>query len=160
MPEPQKKVRSKSDAAAEAFFVEEAEKPSAERSARGGNATPDWLETDYSGQLAVDVYQTPSDVVIVSTIAGITIADLDVAIRNDTVTIRGVRRPVETVADEQYFYRECYWGGFSRSIVLPVEVRADKASAILKHGVLTVRLPKADAAKAQVLTIQEIEDEE
>lgn len=107
----------------------------------------EWLEEGYEGQLSVDVYQTEEALVIKSTIAGVRPDDLDVTINNDLVTIRGQRRPEGEVRPDDYFYQECYWGGFSRSIVLPVEVRADQAEATLKNGVLTLILPKAEKGK-------------
>lgn len=100
---------------------------------------------DQEGQLTVDVYQTPDTIVVKSTIAGVKPEDLDVSITNDMVTIRGTRRHDEEVTEGDYFYRECYWGSFSRSIILPVDIIAEKADASLKDGILTIRIPKADA---------------
>ncbi len=101
--------------------------------------------SDQEGQLTVDVYQTPEHIVVKSTIAGVKPDDLDVSITNDMVTIRGTRRLDEEITEEDYFYRECYWGSFSRSIILPVDIVAEKADASLKDGILTIRIPKADA---------------
>lgn len=100
---------------------------------------------EQEGQLTVDVYQTPDAIVVQSTIAGVKPEDLDISITNDMVTIRGVRGHEEEMAEENYFYRECYWGNFSRSIILPVDIMAEKADASLKDGILTIRIPKADA---------------
>lgn len=109
----------------------------------------EWAEGDenYEGQLSVDVYQTPNSIVIKSTIAGVKPEDVDIAIENDMLTIRGQRKIGEEIVEENYFYQECYWGGFSRSIILPVEVVTDKIDAALKDGVLTVTLPKAKKSK-------------
>lgn len=101
--------------------------------------------SDQEGQLTIDVYQTPEHIVVKSTIAGVKPDDLDVSITNDMVTIRGTRRLDEEITEEDYFYRECYWGSFSRSIILPVDIVAEKADASLKDGILTIRIPKADA---------------
>jgi len=109
----------------------------------------EWVEGDenYEGQLSVDVYQTQNSIVIKSTIAGVKPEDVDIAIENDMLTIRGQRKIDEKIVEENYFYQECYWGGFSRSIILPVEVVTDKIDAVLKDGVLTVVLPKAKKSK-------------
>ncbi len=107
-----------------------------------------WLEEDFEGQLSVDVFQTNDEIVIKSTIAGVKPEDLDVTINNDMVTIKGKREEESGAQEENYFYQECYWGGFSRSIILPIEVIADDAKAELKNGVLTIRLPKAKKSKA------------
>ena len=111
----------------------------------------EWLP-EYEGQLTVDVYQTKDDVIIQSVVAGVHAEDIDITIANDKVTIEGDRkRPVE-VPTEDYFYQECYWGPFSRSIVLPVDVDMDNVEAKIRDGILTVVLPKA--AKAKVKKVQ------
>ena len=109
---------------------------------------------DSEGQLTIDVYQTENDIVIKSTIAGVKPEDLDVSINNDMVTIRGDRKNEEKVEGENYYYQECYWGTFSRSVILPVEVLADKIEASMKNGILTVRLPKADTTKTKKIQVR------
>ncbi|MDO8633648.1 MAG: Hsp20/alpha crystallin family protein, partial [Candidatus Wildermuthbacteria bacterium] len=79
-----------------------------------------WFEPE--GELAVDVYQTNGEIVIQSTIAGVSSDDLDVNIENDVVTISGERRNPNEEEDKSYFYQECYWGPFSRQIILPEEI--------------------------------------
>ena len=112
-------------------------------------------ETDDSeGQLTIDVYQTDDDVIIKSTIAGVKPEDLDVSINNDMVTIRGERKQDEEVSAENYYYQECYWGPFSRSVILPVEIVSDKAEAIMKNGILTLKLPKADTTKTKKIQVR------
>lgn len=112
-----------------------------------------WLP-EPEGQLAIDVYQTPSDIVIKSTIAGVADVDLDVSITNDMVTIKGRRQLEDDVKTDDYYYQECYWGPFSRSIILPTDVLADQAAAVLKNGILTIRLPKADRVRTQKIRIE------
>ena len=68
--------------------------------------------------------------------------DLDISITNDTVTIRGTRQKDEHIEGSNYFYQECYWGTFSRSVILPVEIDPDSAKASFKNGILSIRLPK------------------
>lgn len=109
---------------------------------------------DSEGQLTIDVYQTDNDIVVKSTIAGVKPEDLDVSINNDMVTIRGDRKNEEKVESENYYYQECYWGTFSRSVILPIEVLADKAEATMKNGVLTIRLPKADTTKSKKIQVR------
>lgn len=110
---------------------------------------------DYSGQLAVDVYQTPKEIIIKSTIAGVQPEDLDITINNDMVTIKGIRRKEEVVAEEDYIYNECHWGGFSRSIILPVDIKEDRVKANLKNGILTIVLPKAGKSKVRIVEVHE-----
>ena len=111
-------------------------------------------QEDGEGQLTIDVYQTDNDVVIRSTIAGVKPEDLDVSINNDMITIRGERRKDEEVSDENYYYQECYWGSFSRSVILPVDVLPEKIEASMKNGILTIRLPKADTNKTKKIQVR------
>ena len=105
------------------------------------------------GQLTIDVYQTPSDVVIKSTVAGVKPEDIDISFTNDMITIRGKRRKDEEISTEDYYYQELYWGAFSRSVILPVEVDVDKARADIKNGILTVRLPKSEKIKTKKIKV-------
>ncbi|OGZ58132.1 MAG: hypothetical protein A2827_02815 [Candidatus Spechtbacteria bacterium RIFCSPHIGHO2_01_FULL_43_30] len=105
------------------------------------------------GQLAIDVYETPTDIVIKSTIAGVKSTDLDIGIEDNTVNIRGSRHTQEKIKSQDYFYQECYWGTFSRSIILPVEVDSDKAEASLNDGILTITLPKIIKEKEKKIKI-------
>ncbi|MDP2812485.1 MAG: Hsp20/alpha crystallin family protein [bacterium] len=100
-------------------------------------------ELEEEGQLSVDVYQDRENIYIKSTIAGVEPEDVDIAFDNDMITIRGKRHKDKSARDEDYFYQECYWGNFSRSIILPVDVQEEKIKAELRNGILTIILPKA-----------------
>ena len=96
------------------------------------------------GSLSVDVYEYPDSIVVRAPIAGVKPGDLDLSLHNDMLTIRGKRTDAEPNDEERVLlHQECHWGSFSRSIILPVAVRADDANASLHDGVLTIRLPKA-----------------
>lgn len=114
----------------------------------------EWLTEDYEGQLALDVYQTPNDIVIKAAIAGIKPEDISISISNDMLTIRGKRKQEEEVKDENYYYRECYWGGFSRSIILPIEVNTDAIEATMKNGILIITLPKIKKGKPITIPVK------
>ncbi len=105
------------------------------------------------GQLTIDVYQTDDDIVIQSTIAGVTSDDLDIAVTNDMVTIRGSRKPEDKVRAGDYYYQELYWGSFSRTVILPEDIDADHAKAKLNNGMLTLRLPKLAKTKIKKIKI-------
>lgn len=111
-------------------------------------------DTEIEGQLTIDVYQTKESIVIKSTIAGVTAEDLDISIDNDMVTIEGERQNCDEVSEGDYYYQECYWGGFSRSVILPCDVLADEADAELKNGILTITLPKASSKKAKKIMVK------
>jgi HSP20 family protein len=112
------------------------------------------ISSEVEGQLTIDVYQTPDEIVIESTIAGVKPEDLDINITSETVTIRGERKRDKKISDEDYFYQECYWGKFSRSIILPQEIDPEKSTATLKNGILTIRLPKLNRHKGRSLKIK------
>lgn len=105
------------------------------------------------GELSVDIFETSSSLLIQSTIAGAKISDLELSLHNDMLTIRG-RRHHDIPAEARPLYAECYWGPFSRSIILPVEVRADEASAVLRSGILTITLPKRHRSTIPVREIE------
>jgi HSP20 family protein len=95
------------------------------------------------GQLAVDVLETADKVIIRSAIAGVEEKDLDVSVNDDMVTIRGERQHEKVEDSATTHYEECFWGAFSRSIILPTRVKSDEADAALKNGILTITIPKA-----------------
>ncbi len=148
-------------------FLEKLTGPSAKDSApkamtnpqeeKGHSKSGGWT-SEAEGQLAVDVFQTPTDIFIKSTIAGVKPEDLDIAITNDMVTVRGHRRSESDLAKDDYFYQECYWGPFSRSVILPVDVETTKSVATLKNGVLTIKLPKAEKLKTKKIEIAHHEE--
>ncbi len=111
----------------------------------------DWQE---EGQLTIDVFQTGEEMVIKSTIAGVSDKDLDITIANDMVTIKGERKQEDEVDNQDYYYQELYWGSFSRSVILPQEVDTENAKASLKDGVLTIKLPKMERSRTKKLKIQ------
>jgi HSP20 family protein len=102
----------------------------------------DWneLATD-EGQLAVDVYREQDELIIRSPIAGVEVDELDLAIHGDLLTIRGERKPLGPAQEDDWFYRECYWGPFSRSLVLPLDVYPERTEATILNGILTIRIP-------------------
>ncbi len=97
-----------------------------------------WFETE--GELAIDVYQTENDLVIQSAIAGVKPESLDISIENDVIIIKGNREKPEVGG--VYFTQECYWGPFSRKVILPVEIDPNRIEATMKEGILTIRMPK------------------
>jgi HSP20 family protein len=114
-------------------------------------------EPESDGQLAIDVYENDDSFVIQSTIAGIKAEDLDISIENDLVTIRGSRENRYKEENGKYYYQECYWGAFSRQVILPEEVDDQKAEALMKDGVLTLKIPKAKKITKRKISVKEEE---
>lgn len=116
-----------------------------------------WHEEHQEGQLAVDVAQTEKEVIVVSTMAGAEAEKIEVYVYNDLLTIRGYRgSPLEDGESHDYFHQECFWGKFSRTVVLPVDVKGDLARAEYKNGILVVTIPKQKMdAKIPVMIIED-----
>ncbi len=108
------------------------------------------------GQLAVDVYETDSAVVVESIIGGVDSENINIAVSNNVLTIKGVReRNSDADGSINYFVAECFWGPFSRSIILPCEVDVDSIKASIKKGVLRIALPKLIGSKTRKIKIEE-----
>ncbi len=107
-----------------------------------------------TGQLAIDVINTPSEILIRAMIAGVKPQDLDIQITRDMVTINGRREEEVEVNEENYYHRELFWGSFSRNILLPEEVDVESADAKEKHGLLEIHLPKIDKNRKTKLSVK------
>lgn len=114
----------------------------------------DWFSSEkVEGQLAVDVYQTTNSIVIKAPIAGVAPQDIDISLTDDVLTIKGKRSREEKIQPDDYFCQECYYGVFSRSIILPTAVATDQSDAAFINGVLTITIPKSDKAKTKKLAV-------
>ncbi len=94
------------------------------------------------GELPVDIAETSDLLIIMAPIAGVDPEQISIHLDGDVLTIRGTRvRELERTA-EHFFSEECFWGSFSRSIILPVDVKSEEANAQFKNGMLTLTIPK------------------
>lgn len=114
---------------------------------------PDFFD-EGEGQLAIDVYQTPSDIIVESAIAGVNVDDLDIEISPESVIIKGRREKSSKIEGRDYLFQECYWGRFSRSVILPQEINPDHATAALKNGILRIVLPKINKQKTKKVKVK------
>lgn len=106
------------------------------------------------GQLAIDVYQTENDLVIQSAIAGVRPENLDISMERDIITIKGSREKPSAEEKGDYFTQECFWGRFSREVILPAEVDPGRALSEMKNGILTIRIPKILREKKRKIIIR------
>ncbi len=113
-------------------------------------------EEEADGELALDVYQTPGEIIVQTFVAGVKPEDLEINITRDMLTVRGKRITQKTVDEDNYFSRELYWGSFSRTVSLPAEVEPDEAEAVERHGLLTIRMPKIDKDKRSNLKVKSV----
>ena len=106
------------------------------------------------GQLSVDIYHTEKEIVLLAPIAGITKEDIFMSVTDDVLVIRGERKLPEEVPEENYYTKECFWGPFSRSIVLPEEADSKNISANFDLGVLEIRIPKSEKEHTKIIKIK------
>lgn len=116
-----------------------------------------WIEEENEeAELSIDVYQTPTDIIIQTMVAGVRPEDLELSVSRDMLTIRGEREESRTVDEDNYFTKELYWGRFSRTISLPAEVEPEEVEATERHGLLTIRIKKVDKEKKSTVKIKSI----
>jgi HSP20 family protein len=107
------------------------------------------------GQLSVDVYDTSNELIIIAPIAGVKMENINLTVTDDVLTIDGHRELQHQVKSEDYVIQECFWGEFSRSIVLPDNVDTTKINASFKDGVLKINIPKiAGNLKTKLIKIK------
>lgn len=146
-PEPSKKEDKKTQSS-------EKRQINVEYSSDQNSAAPEL--TEEVGELPVDVYETPNEIIIQTLIAGVMPENLSINITRDTVVISGKREPSKGIANDSYHIRELYWGSFERVINLPEEVEIDTSEAIERHGMLNIKLPKVDKRRKTLLKIKSI----
>lgn len=111
----------------------------------GTKSTTVTTSSKQEGQLVVDVYQTTDSIVIRTPVAGVKLADIHITINDNTLTIKGERTHADTIADGDYLLKECYWGAFSRSLVMPFNLSPEKIQAFFKDGILKIVIPHQQA---------------
>lgn len=114
----------------------------------------EFVHSKAKGQLAVDVFQTEDDIVVLAPVAGIKVEDVEVLVKEDVLTIRGMRSLDFDVPQKNYYAQECFWGEFTRSIVLPSAVNTAKIEASFQDGILKIQIPKANKVKMQIIKIK------
>ena len=117
-------------------------KKTIEKRAEKKQAVEKSWEIEEEGELAVDLYETESDIFLYSAMAGVNEKDLDITVEDDVATIRGKRHVDREYEATHSYLNECFWGSFSRTLILPQPVIPDQTKAYLKNGILCMRMPK------------------
>jgi len=121
------------------------------KTANPEDSIDDWIgEKNENGNMAIDVYQTNKEIIIKSALAGVHPEDLKISLHNGLLTIRGFSQESEIIPEDDYLYKECYFGEFSRSLILPYEVDNQKIEASLEEGILTIKLPKLENSETKI----------
>lgn len=108
---------------------------------------------DLMGQLAVDMFETETDLVIKARTAGVNRNNLDVSISDGILTISGTLLSGDEGDVKHWYIQDCYWGEFSRTLALPVAVNEESVKAELKDGVLTITFEKIKQEKAKKIQV-------
>jgi HSP20 family protein len=106
------------------------------------------------GQLSLDIYHTDKEIVILAPIAGVTKEDINISLTDEVLVIKGERDQKEEVPSDNYYTKECFWGNFSRSIVLPQEADTKNISATFENNVLEIHIPKAQVEHTKIIKIK------
>ena len=102
---------------------------------------------------AVDIYETPNELVVKADLPDVNEKDIDICVENNLLTIRGERKVEKSVSEENFLRVERTYGSFSRSFSLPNTVNAEAINADYKNGVLTVTLPKREESKPRQVKV-------
>jgi HSP20 family protein len=105
-------------------------------------------------ELPIDMHQTANDVIVKASLPGFKPEEVGVSISGDTLTIKGEHKEEEEIKEENYYYKERRYGNFSRSVLIPVQVKSAKAEAAFEDGILTLTLPKAEEIKPKQIKVK------
>jgi len=136
-----------------AFLNDDLSTTDLDMSAPAADDTWDENEDEFPGQLAIDAYETEDRLVVKARTAGVNKEDLDVSISDGILTISGTLSSGDDTAATNWHIQECYWGEFSRTLALPVNVKEDEVEAVLKDGVLTISFNKVKQEQAKKIQI-------
>ena len=113
-----------------------------------------FLTLGETAEPALEVYQTPDEVVVKAALPGLKPEDVSIDISGETLTIQGESKAEQEIKREDYLYQERRYGTFSRKVVLPSGLEPDKAEATMEDGVLTLTIPKAEEVKPKAIQIK------
>lgn len=105
------------------------------------------------GQLSLDIFQTKNEIVILSPIAGTPLKDISITVTDDVLTIKGSRPCPHKPDEKDYLTKECFWGEFSRGIVLPKNANTRDIKASSMNNILEIRIPKISEEKTKIVKI-------
>lgn len=106
------------------------------------------------GQLSLDILKKDKEIIIVAPIAGVSENDITLAITDDVLVIKGIRVNKNEVPEEDYYTKECFWGNFSRSIVLPPEADTKNISAVFENNILEIHIPRREIEQTKIIKIK------
>ncbi len=115
---------------------------------------PDFWTAEQEWLPAFDVSETENEIVVKAELPGMDVKDIDIALTDGLLTIKGERKLEREDKKENYHRIERQFGSFSRSLNLREKVKADGIEAAYKDGILTVALPKAEESKPKKIEVK------
>lgn len=103
---------------------------------------------------ALDVYQTPTEIVVKAALPGLKPEDVNIDITGETLEIKGERKAEQEIKKDDYLYQERRYVAYSRSVVLPSGLKTDKAEATMEDGILTLTIPKVEEVKPKKISVK------
>ncbi|MBI3977482.1 MAG: Hsp20/alpha crystallin family protein [Chloroflexi bacterium] len=103
--------------------------------------------------IPLDIYDKDDSIVVKASLPGVKPENVDITVQENLLTVTAETKAEEEIKRESYYRQERRFGRFSRSVTLPVPVQADKAQATFENGTLTLRLPKAETARAKHIRV-------
>lgn len=116
-----------------------------------------WPANGQRNSLPLDVYATEDEVVVLAAVPGIAPESVDITVEKNTVTLSGEMPNVarsEGAKEANWYLHELPRGKFRRSLQLPYEIDATTTTATFEHGMIRLRLPKAEAARPRQIRIE------
>ena len=115
-----------------------------------------WFRTDEMEVRApaIDLFEDKDDIVVKAELPGMDKDNIEVNLADSTLTIKGEKKKEEEIKEENYYRSERSYGSFIRTVELPKAVRTDKVKASFKNGILEVRVPKTEEAKAKEIKVK------
>jgi HSP20 family protein len=109
------------------------------------------------GQLPIDVLENNNQILIAAPLAGVDLEQAEVIINKEVLTIRGKREMDSEdygFGRKDYYVQECFWGEFSRSIILPANADTNAIEAIQKNHILYIKIPKRNTLQMRIVKIK------
>jgi HSP20 family protein len=109
------------------------------------------------GQLPLDILENKHEIRIIAPLAGVNIEETEIVLNNDVLTIKGKREldsDIANMKNAEFFTQECYWGAFSRSVILPLHTDPSRIEATQKDQVLYITIPKRAHVQMKIVKIK------
>ena len=107
----------------------------------------------YEATFPVEVSETEGDIEVKASLPGVNPDEVEITVANDVLTIKAEHKDTTEEKKRDYYRREIRYGSFHRSMALPVSVDSDKAEASFDNGVLSLKLPKAEALRPKQIKV-------